>query len=112
MDSKEYHLFYIMENVNADIAIIDLNEMFNNIDLTSFANLKIILTHGRSAKFTLTTNCEILALEDCIDFQAATTKTDYTRVHNFEDTANRQQILTYSQTSGSTGWVCVIHVYH
>ena len=74
----------------------------SDIDLTKFQKVKTVLTFGESNHKVLC-NCPLIELEDCIDFSAPTVKYEFERVYDFEPTANKQQILTLCQTSGSTG---------
>jgi len=90
-------------DASIETAFVDLNTLYCDIDLSKFKNLKVVFTHGSHPKFKITVSCPILVLEDCLDQTEKTTELDYKRVYDFEQTANRQQVLTYCQTSGSTG---------
>ena len=104
LDSKETAFFYQMEKSDIEIIIVDLNTLYSDIDLTPFKKVKVVLTFGSNNKYKLTVGCPILVLEDCVDLLAATTDSDYKRVYAFEETANKMQVITLSQTSGSTGY--------
>ena len=97
-------MFYLMDSAEMEIAIVDCQTLYGDIDLRQRKTLKQIFTYGTHDKHTVVANCPIMSLEDGIDFDAATTDFDHQRVFNFEPTANKQQVLTYGRTSGSTGY--------
>ena len=96
-------MFYLLETANVETVVVDLSTLSSDVDLSQFKKIKIIFTYSQNARFTLVGNCPIIKLENCIDFESTASPLDFTRVYNFEEMANKQQVLTYCRTSGSTG---------
>ena len=103
LDTKEVALFYQMDRAEVEIVIVDLNVLYFDIDLTPFKNIRKVLTYGTNENLFLKCSCEVMKLEHVIDFSEDVTEFELKRVDDFEPKANKQQISTLSQTSGSTG---------
>lgn len=97
-------MFYLMDDSQMEIAIVDVANLYCDIDLAKYKTLKVVFMVGSNKNFNVLTNCTVIQLEDGIDYTLPATKQDYARVYDFEATANKQQVLTYCQTSGSTGF--------
>ena len=92
-----------MERADVEIVIVDLNVLYCDIDLTPSKKIKTLLTFGSNNKLFVRANCESFKLEDGIDFDEEVTVGEWKRIDDFEEQANKMQIVTMSQTSGSTG---------
>ena len=96
-------MFYQIRRAKVKTIIIDLNTLVCDVDLSTYDCIERILTFGVS-KFKVKHKCLIYKAEECIDFEAETTKKAFERVLLFEPQANKQTIVTLTQTSGSTGY--------
>ena len=102
LDSQDPEISNLVEKAKIDTLFVDLTTLYSDIDLTLSKCLKRVFTNGSNKKFKISVSCPILVLEDYLDDYLD--DLDYKTVYDFEPIANNQQILTYSKTSGSTGY--------
>ena len=100
LDAYEHNTFQFISAAQIKIVIVDLQYLRSDLDLTVYPSVKVVITHGTSSH-TVKTNAKVIVATELLSHKPQSEAVRH--VHTFEETTNKQSILTYGFTSGSTG---------
>jgi len=100
IDSHEQHTFRLIPDIKASIMFVELDTLQGDFDASSFPLINLIIT-SESGNYQVISTAKVINSSDLLNHTSLHEAIN--KIHEFESIANRQQILTYGFTSGSTG---------
>ena len=100
LDTYEQNTFHFISAVDVKVVIVDSQYLRSDLDLTVFPSVELVITHGTTSH-TLKTDAKMIDSTELLSHKPQSEAVRH--VHSFEERINKQSILTYGFTSGSTG---------
>ena len=63
LDAKELALISLVKQVKPKFMLVDLTQLEQDLDLTDFDSLEVIVTFGKNSEKVISANCTIVSFE-------------------------------------------------